>query len=116
MFKGIKAFLLSVLTIGSLVATGNMAKSQETEVAEAATVNVTFEVDFTVVNNWNPNSDSDITDYRLHTDADVDYGCWDKTSENLSGTTNKNIKTRKLNISKGTNKMTLFVVYFNNID
>ena len=112
MFKGIKAFLLSVLTIGSLVATGNMAKSQETEVAEAATVNVTFEVDFTVVNNWNPNSDSDITDYRLHTDADVDYGCWDKTSENLSGTTNKNIKTRKLNISKGTNKMTLFVVYF----
>lgn len=37
MLKSIKAFLLSVLTIGSLVATGNMAKSQETKVAEAAT-------------------------------------------------------------------------------
>lgn len=36
MLKGIKAFLLSVLTIGSLVATGNMVKSQETKVAEAA--------------------------------------------------------------------------------
>ena len=36
MLKGIKAFLLSVLTVGSLVATGNMVK-EETKVAEAAT-------------------------------------------------------------------------------
>ena len=101
-----KIAALGALMVGALAIGGAAHKAPVTAKA-AGEWSVTFKVDVSTVASWNPAP----TDYRLHTDANVDSGKWDNAAENFTATSTTNIWERKITFASN-DSMTLFVFYF----